>query len=151
MRLLLFFAMIPLFAAEPVDFVVWKAADLKSYEKTLHAKVDADHTANQQLPDYEGHSVFVVHREGTGPAEAHVTIGHIIYIISGEADLVVGGTMVNQKTLAQEQIRGTSVEGGKTKKVAGGDVVHIQPKAPHWFKLPLSGQITYLMMNLESK
>lgn len=151
MRLLLFFAIVSLLAAGPLDFGVWKAADLKSYEKTLHPKVDADHTANQQLADYEGHSVFVVHREGTGPAEAHVTIGHIIYVISGEADLVVGGTMVNEKTLAPEQIRGTSVNGGATEKVAAGDVVHIPPRAPHWFKLPPGGQITYLMVNLESK
>jgi hypothetical protein len=151
MKLLLLFVALSLFAAGPPDFVVWKAADLKGYETTLHAKLDADHTANQQLPDYEGHSVFVVHREGTGPAEGHVTIGHMIYIISGEADLVVGGTMVNEKTLAPEQLRGTSVNGGETRKVATGDVVHIPPKAPHWFKLAPGGQITYLMVNLISR
>jgi uncharacterized RmlC-like cupin family protein len=151
MKLLPLFAAIPLFAAGPADFVVWNAEDLRSYEKALHAKLGADHMAYQQIRDYGGHSVLVVHREGTGPAEAHVTIAHIIYVISGEANLVVGGTMVNEKTLAPEQIRGTSVEGGETKKVVAGDIVHIPPKAPHWYKVAPGGQITSLMVNLDSK
>jgi quercetin dioxygenase-like cupin family protein len=151
MRLLLLLASLPLFAADSADFVVWKAADLKGYEKTLHAKLDAEHTANQRLPDYEGHAVFVVHREGTGPVEAHRTIAHLIYVISGEATLVVGGTMVDEKTLEPEQIRGTSVNGGETRKVAAGDVLHIPAKAPHWFKVAPGTQITCLMLNLESK
>jgi hypothetical protein len=62
MKLLALFATISLFAAEPENFVVWTAQDLKNYEEILHAKLDADHTASQQLPDYEGHSVFVVQR-----------------------------------------------------------------------------------------
>lgn len=140
-----------MFATDPADFVVWKAADLKSYEKTLHAKLDGDHSANQRLPDYGGFAVFVVHREGTGPAEAHETVAHLTYVISGEATLVVGGAMVDEKTLGPEQIRGTSVNGGEARKVAAGDVLHIPAKTPHWFKVAPGKQITYLMVNLGSK
>jgi hypothetical protein len=151
MKLLPLFLILPVFGAGLSDFVVWKASDLKGYEKTLHAKLGPDKTANQQLPDYEGHSVFVVHREATALAEGHPSIAHIIYVISGEADLVVGGKMVGEKIIAPEQIRGTSVDGGESKRVAAGDVIHIAAKAPHWFKVTPGQQITYLMVNLESK
>jgi mannose-6-phosphate isomerase-like protein (cupin superfamily) len=155
MKFLLLLIPVTIFAADPAEFVLWKAADLKGYEKTLHARLDADHAANQRLSDYdghdEGHAAFVVHREGTGPAEAHQTIAHLVYVISGEASLVVGGTMVGEKTLAPEHISGASVTGGQTTRIAAGDVLHIPAKAPHWFKMAPGTQITYLMVNQQSK
>jgi quercetin dioxygenase-like cupin family protein len=151
MKLLLLLATAPLFATGPSGFVVWKAADLKNYEKTLHAKLNQNHSANERLPDYEGVAVYVVHRDGTGLAEAHEKVAHMIYVISGEATIVVGGTMVDEKPIAPEHMSGAAVNGGETKKVAAGDVLHIPAKAPHWFKVASGAQITYLMMNLESK
>src|SRR5215469_1886019 len=146
MKLLLLLVTVPLFAADPSTFLLWKSADLQHYERTLHAKVDQDHVANERLPDFAGHAVFVVHREGTGPVEAHDTVTHVIYVISGEADLIVGGTMANEKRLAPEQLRGTSITGGETKRVRAGDVMYIPPRAPHWFKVEMGRQITYLML-----
>src|SRR3954468_4304088 len=123
-----------LFAADSPVFLVWKAADLQHYEETLRTKVGPDHTANERLPDLDGHAVFVVHRDGTGLAEAHDTVTHIIYVFSGAANLVVGGRMIDQRRLAPEQLRATSIDGGETKRVAAGDVLYIA-KVPHWFKV----------------
>jgi mannose-6-phosphate isomerase-like protein (cupin superfamily) len=151
MKLLLLLASAPLFAAGPSGFLVWPPADLKAYEKTLHAKLDQNHSANERLPDLEGHTVLVVHREGTGLAETHEMAADFIYVISGEASVVVGGTMVDGKTTGPGEIRGASVNGGETKKAAAGDILHIPPKAPHWFKVDPGKQITYLVVKLESK
>jgi quercetin dioxygenase-like cupin family protein len=151
MKFLLLLVTVSLFAADPADFVIWKPAELRSYEKTLHAKLNADHTANQQIAEYEGQAVYVVHREGTGPPEAHTTIAHLIYVISGEATLIVGGTMVDEKAAEPEHISGASINGGATRKVAAGDVLHIAAKAPHWFKVAPGTQVTYLMLNLQQK
>jgi mannose-6-phosphate isomerase-like protein (cupin superfamily) len=149
--MLLLLAIAALFGADPSGFVVWKAADLKNYEKTLHAKLSQDHSANERLPDYEGHAVFAVHREGTGLAEAHEMVAHMIYVISGEATIVVGGTMANKKATAPGHTSGGSVDGGETKKVDAGDVLHIPAKVPHLVKVASGAQITYLMMSLEAK
>src|SRR5215831_19646600 len=146
MKLLLLLATARLFAAGPAGFLSWTPADLKNYEKTLHAKLDQYHSANQQLPDLEGHTVLVVHREGTGLAETHEMAADFIYVISGEANVVVGGTMVDGKSTGPGEIRGASVEGGGTKKAAAGDMLHIPAKAPHWFKVDPGKQITYLVV-----
>jgi quercetin dioxygenase-like cupin family protein len=150
MKLLILVATACLLNAQSSDFIVWKAADLRSFEKKLHSKVNQDHTALERLPDYEGHSVYVVHREGTGLAEVHETTAHMIYVISGEAVVVVGGTMKNPRQPVPETALGTSVEGGEAKGVGAGDLVHIPYKAPHWFKVAPGAQITYIMVNLES-
>src|SRR5215467_1119390 len=151
MRLLFLLATAPLFAAGPGGFRTWTPAELKNYEKTLHGKLDPNHVANERLPDMEGHTVLMIHREGTGQAEIHDNAADFVYVISGEADVVVGGTMVGGKTTGPGEIRGASINGGETKKATAGDILHIQPKAPHWFKIDPGKQITYLVVKLESK
>jgi quercetin dioxygenase-like cupin family protein len=151
MKLLLLAVAAPLFAAGPAGFLNWTSADLKNYEKNLHSKLDQYHSANERLPDLEGHTVLVVHREGTGQAETHEMAADFIYVISGEADVVVGGTMVEGKSTGPGEIRGASVEGGGTKRAATGDMLHIPAKAPHWFKVDPGKQITYLVVKLDTK
>ncbi|HEY6341435.1 MAG TPA: hypothetical protein VIY49_08090 [Bryobacteraceae bacterium] len=151
MKLLLLLAAAPLFAAGPAGFLVWTPAELKNYEKTLHAKLDQNHNATERLPDLEGHTVLVAHREGTGQAEVHEMAADFVYVISGEANVVVGGTMVQGKTTGKGEIRGASIDGGETRKVAAGDVFHIPPKTPHWFKVDPGKQITYLVVKLDAK
>ncbi|MBV8841545.1 MAG: hypothetical protein JO307_01930 [Bryobacterales bacterium] len=151
MKLLILLAAAPLFAAGPAGFLVWTPAELKNYEKTLQGKVDQNHTSSERLPDLEGHTVLIVHREGTGQAETHETQADFVYVISGEANVVVGGTMVDGKSTGTGEIRGASINGGETKKTSAGDVLHIPPKQPHLFKLDPGKQITYLVVKLDAK
>jgi mannose-6-phosphate isomerase-like protein (cupin superfamily) len=146
---LLFALATMLFAANDSTFLLWKVADLQQYEAMLRARVGPDHTANERLPDLDGHGVFVVHRDGTGLAEAHDTVTHVIYVISGAANVVVGGTMVDERRLAPEQLRASSITGGDTTRIAAGDVLYIA-KVPHWFKVDPGEHVTYLMINLEA-
>jgi mannose-6-phosphate isomerase-like protein (cupin superfamily) len=150
MKLVLLLATIPLFAADPAPSLLWKAEELKASQKTLESKLK-NHTANKRLPDAAGHAVFVVHRDGTGLPEAHDTTAHMVYVISGEAIAVLGGNLVDKKILGPEQISGTSVAGGEEKNVSTGDMIYIPAMAPHWFKVTAGKQITYVMVNLESK
>jgi mannose-6-phosphate isomerase-like protein (cupin superfamily) len=149
MKFLILLAAASFLRAQSSDFVVWKAADLKSFENKLHAKLNQDHAAIERLPDYEGHTVYVVHREGTGLAEAHETMAHMIYVISGNAVVIVGGTMINPRKADTETTLGSSVEGGEAKEVAAGDLVHIPYKVPHVVKVAPGAQVTYVMLNLE--
>ena len=157
-KLVLMLVTAHLLAADKQEFLIWNSSELKGYEKTLHSRLGPDHTANLRLTDVNGHPVFVVHREGTAPAEFHETLSHLIYVISGEAMLVVGGKLNGKQTTSPDPIPGgtvslhaDSVTGGESRQVAAGDVIQIPPKAPHWFKVGSGKQITYLMLILESK
>ena len=150
MKFLLFFATATLMSAQSPEFVVWKSADLRNFETKLHSKLNQSHAALERLPDYEGHTAYVVHREGTGTAEVHKTMAHMIYVISGEAVVVVGGTLISPRKADDETTLGVTVEGGQAKEVAAGDLVHIPPAAPHFFKLAPGAQVTYVMLNLEN-
>jgi mannose-6-phosphate isomerase-like protein (cupin superfamily) len=72
-------------------------------------------------------------------------------IESGEATLVVGGTMVNPKTTAPHEIRGPSIKGGEKKLLAAGDVVRIPVKVPHQMLVESGKQVTYFVLKIEAR
>jgi len=69
---------------------------------------------------------------------------------AGEATLIVGGTMIQPKTVKPHEIRGTSIEGGETKHLKPGDIVHIPVKVPHQLKIATGKTFTYLVIKVDS-
>src|SRR6266849_9413066 len=78
--------------------------------------------------------VVLAQRREAGLAEYHDHTNHVFVVVEGEATLVVGGTMVDAKRTAPNQMRAPSLEGGVTYHLAKGDVITIPAKTPHWFK-----------------
>ena len=153
--LLLLFAVHLVAAATDAGFVVLRPSELKQYEQTLRSKPGANPYV--RLKDINGHPAVVVHRGMTGPAEYHENYGHLIYVISGQAMVVVGGELTGNRRSVPDPLPGQltinadSVTGGESKQITEGDIVQIPSKAPHWFKVDSGKQITYLMVILESK
>ena len=69
---------------------------------------------------------------------------------SGEATLVVGGTMVEPKNVKPHEVRGSSIEGGLIKQLSSGDIVHIPAKVPHQLKIASGRTFTYLVVKVDS-
>lgn len=78
--------------------------------------------------------VHASHRDQAGIAEIHTLDTDIVYVLEGTATLVTGGTAVEPKTIAPNELRGKYIEGGETRKLVVGDVVIIPDNVPHWFK-----------------
>lgn len=78
--------------------------------------------------------VHASHRDKPGVVEIHEQDTDIIYVLKGSAQLITGGTPVGAKTIAPEEFRAPSVDGGETRTLAPGDVVVIPHGVPHWFK-----------------
>jgi mannose-6-phosphate isomerase-like protein (cupin superfamily) len=90
-------------------------------------------------------------RREAGPAEYHDINNHVFIFVEGEATFVVGGTMVDPKRTAPNQMRAPSVNGGTTYHVSKGDVITIPAKTPHWFKEVPTKTIAYYAVNIESQ
>ena len=81
---------------------------------------------------------FKIHtsrREGGKPgvAEVHDRDTDLFYILEGKATIVTGGTLVDGKTTAPNEQRGSRLNGGMTRTVSKGDVLIIPNGVPHWF------------------
>ncbi len=138
-------------AADPAGFAQWKGAELKSYEKKLAQKIDAKKIASQPLGSYGNHTLSVIHREGSGEAELHETQGDIFIVESGEATLIVGGTVVDPKTTAPHEVRGPSIKDGVSKQIGAGDIVHIAAQTPHQLMVAAGKQVTYAIVKVNAE
>ena len=95
--------------------------------------------------------VVLAQRRQAGEVEYHDHTNHVFVMVEGEAMLVVGGTMVNAKRTAPDQMRAPSVEGGTTYHLSKGDVITIPAKTPHWFKEVPTKTVAYYAVNIESE
>jgi len=97
-----------------------------------------------------GASNFEVHTsriEGAGVPEAHTLDTDIYYVVQGSITMVTGGTIVNPKTVAPNQIRGTDIDGGETRQLSKGEVMVIPNGVPHWHK-EVPGTFEYLVVKI---
>jgi quercetin dioxygenase-like cupin family protein len=142
------FLVVPVLAADPVGFAIWKAAELKQRDEALSKKVGADHSARETLADYGDHRFRLLYREGDGLPEQHDHTVDVVIVQSGEGTLVVGGKMINLKASAvgAGEYTGTGIEGGEMHALAAGDVVHIPAKIPHSFLVTKGKHITYVLV-----
>lgn len=80
---------------------------------------------------------YMVHasrREQPGMAEIHTKDADIVYVLDGTATLVTGGTAVDPKPTASDELRGERIDGGEARQIAKGDVIIVPAGVPHWFK-----------------
>ena len=94
--------------------------------------------------------VVLAQRREAGPVEYHDHTNHVFVIVQGEATLVVGGTMVDPKRTAPDQMRAPSLDGGTIYHLSKGDVITIPAKTPHWFKEVATKTVAYYAVNIES-
>ncbi|HUE00762.1 MAG TPA: hypothetical protein VMR62_14410 [Bryobacteraceae bacterium] len=138
-------------AGLPEGVAHWTSAELRGFAQTLGPKMNAQKIATQSLGSYGNHSFLVAHREGNGEAELHETQNDVMVVESGEAMLVVGGTVVDPRTTAPHEIRGPSIRGGDKLALAAGDVVHIPIKTAHQMLLESGKQITYFVVKIDAR
>jgi uncharacterized protein GlcG (DUF336 family) len=89
--------------------------------------------------------VHASHRDQAGMVEVHEQDADIIYVLEGTATLVTGGQIVDGKTIAAGEIRGTDIKGGETRTISKGDVIIVPAGTPHWFK-EVPGPLNYYVV-----
>jgi len=135
-------------AGDPEGFYFWPASELKGFAKSLAPKINDQKVATQPLGAVGNYSFLMAHREGSGQAEWHGKQADIIVVQTGQATLIYGGSLVDGKTTAPDEMRAASISGGVEKKLAPGDVVTIPIKTPHQMKVDPGKEITYLTVKV---
>jgi uncharacterized RmlC-like cupin family protein len=142
----LLFAMF-LVAADPEGYAQYSTADLKT--RVDAAKPDDHKVRMNRVGSWGNHSLLAIRREADGEAEVHDTQVDVIFVKSGEGTLILGGTVVEPRTTGAGEIRGKSITGGVSKKMAVGDVIHVPAKIPHQMLVPKS--LTFEVVKVDTK
>ena len=125
--------LLPLLAADPEAFVIWPKGVPPGGPK--------------EKLSFGDHTLSISHREQNGVPEVHEKLADVLVVQSGEATLVLGGEVVGPHSTGPGEIRGTSIRNGVSRKVAAGDVIHINPGIPHQFFIEPGKQITYVVVH----
>lgn len=145
-KLVLLMVLTPMFAAGPAGFIVWKADDLRNFEKKLAPKMNDLKSANEEVAKFQSYRVEIVHREGDAEAETHVNNSELFFIVSGEATEIIGGTPVNNKTVSAGEIHGSALNGGMRIQLRAGDVIRMPANTPHRMLIAAGKQITFMVV-----
>jgi uncharacterized protein GlcG (DUF336 family) len=93
---------------------------------------------------------YMIHasrREKAGMAEVHANDTDLIYIQDGSCTFVTGGTVVDGKNTAPDEVRGASIKNGETRKLVKGDVIIVPKGVPHWFQ-EVNSPLTYYVVKV---
>jgi len=103
-------------------------------------------SATVVLGKYPGHTTVLAFRDRSGGAELHKEYADIDVVLDGTCTLIVGGTIADAKTTGPGEVRGQSIQGGESKTLHQGDILHIPANTPHQMQLPPGGTLTYLVI-----
>ncbi len=123
----------PSFAQSKSDVIYWPASTLSGYSATLKGRQTEKKTmsASEILSDLGNHKFEILRRDGSGAGELHQNWTDIFIVEGGEATILYGGSIEDAKDTGNGEIRGPKHVGGKSQKVAAGDVLVMPPGVAH--------------------
>ena len=114
------------------------------------AQVKAAFAKGSVLFDGAGDRNYMVHasrRDSAGLAEVHAKDTDIIYVLDGTATVITGGSVIEGKETATDEVRGRRIENGDRRQLAKGDVMIVPNGTPHWFE-DVRGPFTYYVVKV---
>lgn len=117
----------------PTGFHFWSHAEIAKMADALAPQMDANKLKSQTIVTEGNHRFLVTHREAAGQSELHEKESDIVYAQNGSAKVVFGGKMIDAKTTAPGELRGSGIEGGQERLIEPGDVMVVPSKMPHQF------------------
>jgi DNA-binding beta-propeller fold protein YncE/mannose-6-phosphate isomerase-like protein (cupin superfamily) len=113
--------------------VLWSAKQLADLEKKIRSNVDQErHLGLERL--IEG-GATLIYRDGPSEAEVHTKQADFITIRSGEGEVLIGGTIIDGRSTAADELRGKGIQGATSYKVSAGDILYIPANTVHQFVL----------------
>ena len=94
------------------------------------------------------YKVMTAHRTEGGNVEVHRKFTDIFYIVQGSTTIITGGKVIGENAQNPDEPRGTSIEGGVTRKMSTGDAIVIPAGVPHWMK-EVEGTLLYFVVKVE--
>ena len=97
------------------------------------------------------HHVAVEYRRSPTPPMVHTRMAEFFYVVDGEADLVLGGTLINPRCRNSSNLAGDGVDGGVTHHVKKGAYILVPENTVHYFtNIDKKQGMTALVVHLPS-
>ena len=136
---------------EADGYLCWDSAYIQEVADRLEEQLGDKALVWETVGNYDGHSIYLVLRGRTSPAELHETESDVQIGVRGTALSIVGGELVDSVSRPRKQQRGSSIVGGQRKKTSPGDLMHIPPGVPHQLIIDAEEPYLYLLFKLDEE
>jgi uncharacterized protein GlcG (DUF336 family) len=99
------------------------------------------------LVNMGNYMVHASHREMDGVAEVHTLDTDLIYMLDGSATFTTGGRVPDAKPIEPNELRGSTIVGGESRRIVKGDVVVVPAGVPHMFT-NVQGPLNYYVVKV---
>lgn len=99
------------------------------------------------LVNMGNYMVHASHREMDGTAEVHTLDTDLIYMLDGTATFVTGGSVPDAKVIEPNELRGSAIVGGESRRIVKGDVIVVPAGVPHMFR-DVQGPLNYYVVKV---
>jgi mannose-6-phosphate isomerase-like protein (cupin superfamily) len=79
------------------------------------------------------HHAAVEYRRSATPPSLHIRMAEFFYVVDGEADLILGGTLIHPTCRNSSNLVGDGVDGGVTHHVKKGTYILVPENTVHYF------------------
>jgi mannose-6-phosphate isomerase-like protein (cupin superfamily) len=117
----------------------------------LVAGTPKDRNGNATFIRLAPYNVNMEHRIMGQAASVHETEAELFYVLDGAGTLVTGGKLKDEKRTNAENLTGSGIEGGVSKKVSKGDWIMIPAGVPHQYPSVDAGGLTLMSLHLPKK
>src|SRR5262245_28947396 len=114
----------------------------------LVAGTPKDRNGNATFIRLAPYNVNMEHRIMGQAASVHETEAELFYVVDGSGMLVTGGKLKEEKRTNAENLSGSGIEGGVSKKVSKGDWIMVPAGVPHQFPSVDAGALTLMSLHL---
>jgi mannose-6-phosphate isomerase-like protein (cupin superfamily) len=66
-------------------------------------------------------------------AAVHEREAELFYVVDGSGTMVTGGKLRDEKRTNPENLQGSGIDSGMSRRVAKGDFIMVPENTPHWF------------------
>jgi mannose-6-phosphate isomerase-like protein (cupin superfamily) len=83
-------------------------------------------------------------------ASVHEREAEMFYVVEGSGTIVTGGKLKEERRTNPENLSGTGIDGGTSRRVAKGDFIMVPEGTPHWFG-EIDGALVLMSIHLPKK
>jgi uncharacterized RmlC-like cupin family protein len=137
---------------KPFDYHSSEELQQKTRETITKAAASPAGSAEEEIASYGDHAITIAVRTKSGGPEAHEQWTDVIMVMGGQATLVLGGKVVGEVAAeggAPGEKRGSYITGGTTQVVKKGDIIDIPAGTPHWIKVALGDDFSYVNVKVK--
>jgi mannose-6-phosphate isomerase-like protein (cupin superfamily) len=87
------------------------------------------------------------YRVAVANAAVHEKEAEMFFVMDGAGTIVTGGKLTAQSRTNAENLTGSGIEGGMSRRVAKGDFIMVPENTPHWFSA-IDGSLTLMSLHL---